>query len=1147
MIGHQRGFALIIASLALLVVASVALLLVTESGMGQTRSASDVERTQLDYVTEAGVAHARWALAQSTECKNYPTITKAAFGSDNYDVVFNPTSGSPTTVAVKGELANGVYRTASLMNVRAYDVPQTITLQLGKDPGKDAILDDFYDTRNYGGSSYVSIESKNWIQRPVLQFDLSDIPSGVKITSANLELRAWNVNTPGVVTVHRLTRDWQEGTRNGGGQSDGADWQTYDGTNAWSTPGGEFDPMPYGSASVVSATWTAWEIGDLVQGWVSGDFPNQGLLLNGDGVISNASFAARETNNLPDAPKLTITYACECGKVCGPGTAGSVLLVVPDPSNLSAQLQTKKALIESWNYTVNLIDESATLTDFDAAFAANDVVYVPQEITSSALDTKLFKAEIGVVNEEGEQVDELGFSQSKIFKSRDEIDVVDNTHYITEPFASGLLTFVSSTQSVHMLSGTTAGGLQTLGETLNTGSLWKPSLAVLEKDSAVYGGGNAWGRRVQLPWGGGTFDIEQLTDDGRTIMERAIEWAAGAGASGPTLVGHWKLDDAAGSTAVDSSLRGNDGTLAGDPDWTSGYLAGALAFDQASSDRVLVPDAPSLDITDAITLTAWIKPNATGTQYVIRKAQFGSTDGYELSLSTAGKVFFRLNQQSQGDTWRIESTSSYPADGATWMHIAATYDGVTQRLYINGAEEASQPASIGINTNDTDLSLGGQVDGTRVIDGIVDDVRLYSSALSAAEIAELAAETRTGPIAHWMLDDGTGTTAVDSAGGNDGTLFNWPATPTWVAGVLNGGLSFDGSNDRVDVGTFDVAGSGLTLMGWFNADALPDTTDPRLISKASSTAEADAWWQLSILTNAGTANIRLRAKAGGTTSTLVDSSTSLNAGEWYFAVGTYDAATGEMKLYLNGIEVASQIHPVAGPLSTNGSVPVALGANGSPEQFFDGVLDDLRIYDRALSASEIADRYAAGGGGGGGGGGSPTILEVRVATGNDDAEEFVSNGSVNLTSSDVELISDAGNAQLVGMRFTNVTVPGGATISNAYVQFQVDETNTGATSLTIQGQAIDDAPTFTSASTDISSRGRTTASASWTPVAWNTVGEAGPDQRTPDIKSIIQEIVDRPGWTSGNDIVIIFTGSGERTAESYNGSASAAPLLHIEY
>jgi hypothetical protein len=61
------------------------------------------------------------------------------------------------------------------------------------------------------------------------------------------------------------------------------------------------------------------------------------------------------------------------------------------------------------------------------------------------------------------------------------------------------------------------------------------------------------------------------------------------------------------------------------------------------------------------------------------------------------------------------------------------------------------------------------------------------------------------------------------------------------------------------------------------------------------------------------------------------------------------------------------------------------------------------------------------------------------------------------------------------------------------------------------------------------------------------VGEVGPDQQTPDIAPIIQEIVNRPGWSSGNSLVIIVSGTGERVAESYRGDPAGAPLLHVEY
>jgi hypothetical protein len=173
------------------------------------------------------------------------------------------------------------------------------------------------------------------------------------------------------------------------------------------------------------------------------------------------------------------------------------------------------------------------------------------------------------------------------------------------------------------------------------------------------------------------------------------------------------------------------------------------------------------------------------------------------------------------------------------------------------------------------------------------------------------------------------------------------------------------------------------------------------------------------------------------------------------------------------------------------------------------------------------------------------VLEVRVAASSDDAEEAVS-GWVYLDSSDLELVFDDSN-QTVAMRFNGIYIPQGSTITWAYVQFQVDETDSEATDLIIEGEASDNATTFVSSSGNISSRPRTTASAAWSPPPWTTIGEDGYDQRTPDIAPVIQEIVDRPGWTSGNSLVIIITGDGLRTAESYNGSQDGAPLLHVEY
>jgi hypothetical protein len=178
---------------------------------------------------------------------------------------------------------------------------------------------------------------------------------------------------------------------------------------------------------------------------------------------------------------------------------------------------------------------------------------------------------------------------------------------------------------------------------------------------------------------------------------------------------------------------------------------------------------------------------------------------------------------------------------------------------------------------------------------------------------------------------------------------------------------------------------------------------------------------------------------------------------------------------------------------------------------------------------------------------SVNIVESRVAASADDAEENTATGKVNRGSSDLELVDQGALFQLVGMRFNSLSIPQGATITNASIQFQADETHSGATNLMIEGEASDNALAFTNANANISSRTLTATSVEWTPAPWTTVGEAGSDQQTPDITSVIQEIVDRPGWSSGNSLAVIISGSGRRAAESFNGDSAGAPLLHVEY
>jgi len=176
------------------------------------------------------------------------------------------------------------------------------------------------------------------------------------------------------------------------------------------------------------------------------------------------------------------------------------------------------------------------------------------------------------------------------------------------------------------------------------------------------------------------------------------------------------------------------------------------------------------------------------------------------------------------------------------------------------------------------------------------------------------------------------------------------------------------------------------------------------------------------------------------------------------------------------------------------------------------------------------------------------VFETRVSATSDDAEESNSGDIVDLTSSDLKLVNEVSHGdQTVGMRFNGVEIPRGAIILYAYIQFKVNEPSSEETSLLIQGEDVDFAQPFSASTQNISSRTRTSALEEWWPAEWTTVGEIGPDQWTPDISSILQEIVDRSGWMSGNSLVLIITGNGKRVAESYDGDQDGAPLLRIAY
>ena len=242
----------------------------------------------------------------------------------------------------------------------------------------------------------------------------------------------------------------------------------------------------------------------------------------------------------------------------------------------------------------------------------------------------------------------------------------------------------------------------------------------------------------------------------------------------------------------------------------------------------------------------------------------------------------------------------------------------------------------------------------KAFDGMIDEVAIYDKDLSATTLGLIyvysvvsgllpSAYASQSPVTWWRLNESAGATvATDSAGSNDGSYEGAVAGGAGPSvGGTNYAATFDGFNDHINLGRFDVSGNELTIAAWIKADDF-DIGDARIISKATNADTDDHYWMLSTISSGGRNRLRFRLKAGGSTSTLIASSGNLYAGIWYFVSATYDGTW--MKLYINGTLVGQQYK--TGTLDTNPNVFAFLGNNppGSPRARY---LRDLQAMNAA--------------------------------------------------------------------------------------------------------------------------------------------------------------------------------------------------------
>jgi prepilin-type N-terminal cleavage/methylation domain-containing protein len=210
---------------------------------------------------------------------------------------------------------------------------------------------------------------------------------------------------------------------------------------------------------------------------------------------------------------------------------------------------------------------------------------------------------------------------------------------------------------------------------------------------------------------------------------------------GADAVGYWKFDEGSGTTAIDSSGYNNNGTIIGaaytteTPYQAAGQGSGkyALSFN-GSNNYVTIPDNNSLDITGAITLEAWAKFNSVAGYNVIvgKRDVAGGSGSYSMRAYSNGDFEFFLYGVS--DNFLTAGTSTIVT--GRWYHLVCTYNGATKKIYIDGVERASEPTTGSITKTSLIVTIGADALGSRLHNGIIDEVRIYSAALTASEIQQ---------------------------------------------------------------------------------------------------------------------------------------------------------------------------------------------------------------------------------------------------------------------------------------------------------------------------------------------------------------------------------------------------------------------------
>lgn len=414
------------------------------------------------------------------------------------------------------------------------------------------------------------------------------------------------------------------------------------------------------------------------------------------------------------------------------------------------------------------------------------------------------------------------------------------------------------------------------------------------------------------------------------------------------LSGHWRLDGSSNDAAGNNPILSQNGDFT----WVAGVSGQAVDFD---GNDYLRTDQ-NVEMGKSYSIAAWVYPRDTsGNNYVAAKGADGESSATDLkSLRIENGKFSMKYEYNVGTDFNGDSDFTVPLN--VWTHFVVTRDELSgdAQMYANGNLVQVFTGTSTPSVNTAVFNIGRWDNNASYLDGQIDDVRIYTRAISADEVSQVykrgnpTVSTLTlsdGLSAYWQFEgDGT-----DSSGNGHDMTVNGDAS--FVTGILGQAVSLDGAGDYLRTTTDVLMGTEFTMAAWIQPAAYGSSQ--QIFSKGSTGETASGNAKQIRLSNG---EFSLLYEYGSGTNYEIESGWNAPISEWHHVAGIRDA-NGATYIYVDGILYASEYNTTAPNINS----PVSnIGQREGGTEFYNGLIDEVRVYSRALSQGEVGQLMATG-------------------------------------------------------------------------------------------------------------------------------------------------------------------------------------------